>query len=57
MSYTTIVKIWPNEKIEYGEELRNSWGSAPVIWEAIYDKYGKHYCRKEYFGFMQAMDL
>jgi hypothetical protein len=32
MSYTTIKAIWPGEKHEDLEELRNSHGSAPVIW-------------------------
>lgn len=39
MSYTTIVYIYPNEKIECGEELRNSWGSAPVVWDSLSQKY------------------
>lgn len=35
MSYTTIKSIWPGEKVEDMEELRNSYGSAPVIWSAL----------------------
>lgn len=39
MSYTTIVYVFPNEKVECGEELRNSYGSAPVVWDALCQKY------------------
>jgi hypothetical protein len=39
MSYTTIVHVFPNEKVECGEELRNSWGSAPYVWFYLGDKY------------------
>lgn len=35
MSYTTIKALWPGEKHEDYRELRNSWGSAPVIWDAL----------------------
>lgn len=30
MSYTTIIAVWPGEKTEPYEELRNSHGSAPA---------------------------
>ena len=39
MSYTTIKAIWPSEKHEDLEELRNSHGSAPVIWGALCERY------------------
>lgn len=39
MSYTTIKAIWPGEKHEDFEELRNSHGSAPPIWNAMCKKY------------------
>jgi hypothetical protein len=35
MSYTTIKAVWPGDRYEDIEELRNSWGSAPVVWEAM----------------------
>jgi hypothetical protein len=39
MSYTTILHIFPGEKVECGEELRNSWGSAPYVWDFMGNKY------------------
>ena len=39
MSYTTVLAIHPNEKIEELFELRNAWGSAPVIWDCMAKKY------------------
>lgn len=39
MSYTTIVHVFPGEKIECGEELENSWGSAPYVWDWLIKKY------------------
>ena len=39
MSYTTVKAIWPGEKHEDLEELRNSSGSAPVIWGALCERY------------------
>lgn len=39
MSYTTVKAIWPGEKHEDLEELRNSHGSAPVIWGALSERY------------------
>ena len=35
MSTTTVKAVWPGEKVEDLEELRNSHGSAPVIWNEI----------------------
>ncbi|WOE40105.1 hypothetical protein [Acinetobacter chinensis] len=39
MSYTTVLAVHPGEKVEELFELRNAWGSAPVIWEAMAQKY------------------
>lgn len=39
MSTTTIKSVWPGEKAEDLRELRNSHGSAPVVWNEI----AKHY--------------
>ena len=39
MSYTTIKAVWPNEKHENLEELRNSHGSAPIIWDYFSQQY------------------
>lgn len=40
MSYTTLKAIWPGERVEDICDLRNGWGSSPVIWEVL----GKRYC-------------
>ncbi|MDR3672519.1 MAG: hypothetical protein P4L36_16860 [Holophaga sp.] len=54
MSYTTVIRIWPGERIELGEELHNSWGSAPVIWNAMAMKYlGAGDCA--YFGCLDRL--
>lgn len=39
MSHTTILHVYPNDKVECGEELSNSWGSAPYIWDFMIKKY------------------
>lgn len=40
MSHTTIIGIWPGEMIQKClPELRNAWGSAPVVWETLYEEY------------------
>ncbi len=39
MSYTTIKAVWPGEKHEDLEELRNSHGSAPVVWGEMAARY------------------
>lgn len=39
MSTTTVKAVWPGEKVEDLEELRNSYGSAPVIWNEISKRY------------------
>lgn len=39
MSYTTIKAVWPGQKSEDIEELRNSHGSAPVVWNEIAKRY------------------
>lgn len=47
MSYTTIKALWPGERHEDLKELRNSWGSAPHIWESI----GKRYISPDFSMF------
>jgi len=39
MTHTTIKAVWPGKKHENLTELRNSHGSAPVIWDAMCQKY------------------
>jgi len=39
MSTTTVKAVWPGEKAEDLEELRNSHGSAPVVWNEIAKRY------------------
>jgi len=39
MSYTTIKAVWPGEKAEDLQELRNAHGSAPVVWNEIAKRY------------------
>jgi len=39
MSCTTVKALWPGEKHSDFEELVNSHGSAPVIWDAMCRKY------------------
>lgn len=39
MSSTTVIAVWPGEKSEKIKELRNAWGSAPVIWEDMAARY------------------
>jgi hypothetical protein len=46
MSHTTIKHIWPGDRAESAEELRNAWGAAPFIWAAMAERYlpgGKHW--------------
>lgn len=35
MSYTTILKITPGKSVEDLQVLRNSYGSAPVVWDHL----------------------
>jgi hypothetical protein len=39
MSTTTVKAVWPGEKAEDLEELRNSHGSAPIVWNEIAKRY------------------
>ena len=39
MSRTTIINIMPGERLEEGLEFRNSWGSAPFVWDKLNQKY------------------
>lgn len=35
MSYTTVLAVYPGDRVEDMHELKNSWGSAPVVWDAM----------------------
>ena len=39
MSYATVKAVWPGEKAEDIEDLRNSHGMASVLWMALRKKY------------------
>ena len=39
MSHTTVLEIVPGEKVVKIEELMNSWGAAPHVWDAISQRY------------------
>ena len=39
MSYTTVKAVWPGKRTSDLEELPNSHGSAPVVWEAMAGRY------------------
>ncbi|WP_168697659.1 hypothetical protein [Providencia sp. MGF014] len=39
MSETAIVAVYPNEKSEVVEEMKNGFGSAPVIWNDLAVRY------------------
>lgn len=39
MSTTTVKAVWPGEKVEDLEKLRNSHGSAPVVWNEMAKRY------------------
>jgi hypothetical protein len=54
MSYTTVLAIHPGERFEELEELCNSWHSAPLIWDAIWNTFGEK--RHEYDTAMTAGD-
>lgn len=41
MSYTTILAIYPDEKIEDIKRFSNSWLSAALLWEEFGKKYVK----------------
>lgn len=45
MSYSTLYSVPESGQIENYKEYRNGWGTAPVIWDHIIDKYklkGEH---------------
>jgi hypothetical protein len=58
MSYTTIKAIYPGDRTESLEELGNSHGSAPPIWEAMARKYIGVSKAYDYpgVGWMQCLD-
>jgi len=39
MSHTTILAVYPGDRIEHLEELRNSHGTAPVLWNVMCQRY------------------
>jgi hypothetical protein len=54
MSSTTIHAVWPGEKVEDLEELSNSWGSSPLVWDAMAMRY---LGMKEYESILRLDDL
>jgi len=54
MSSTTIKAIYPGERVEDIEELRNSWGSAPHVWDAMFKRYVPQ--KHEYDSWMTDRD-
>jgi hypothetical protein len=53
MSYSTMYGLWPGtEKRVRLVEFRNSWGMAPVVWNAM----AQHYLGAEPHGWSQHMD-
>jgi len=53
MSYTTIIHVYPNDKIESGKELSNSHGSAPFVWNLLCQKY----CGTKPYGYFTGRAL
>ncbi|WFW62035.1 hypothetical protein NFJ76_08775 [Citrobacter freundii] len=52
MSYTTVIYVWPGERsVEMGE-LRNAWGSGPVIWNDM----AMRYVGVSRHGYMSCID-
>lgn len=39
MSYTTVYAVCFRTSVEEIAELRNAWGSAPVVWDAMCQRY------------------
>jgi hypothetical protein len=39
VSYTTIKALWPGDRHEDYEILRNAWGSAPLVWDTFAQRY------------------
>lgn len=54
MSSTIIKAIYPGERVEDIEELRNSWGSAPHVWDALFKRYVPQ--KHEYDSWMTDRD-
>ncbi len=52
MSCTTTLAIWPGDKYECIAELRNGWGSGPVVWNEL----SKRYLRTGDFEYMHKLD-
>ncbi|EEN1949906.1 hypothetical protein C4O04_05105 [Salmonella enterica subsp. enterica serovar Poona] len=53
MSYTSVIYVWPGEKSDVAEELRNAWGSVPVVW----DHMAKRYFGKSWWSCMDTLWL
>jgi hypothetical protein len=39
MSHTTILAVYPGERVEPLRELRNSWGTAEPVWQYLYKRF------------------
>lgn len=52
MSRTTVKALWLGEKAENLQELRNSHGSAPIVW----DEMSQRYLGTSPFGYMHQID-
>lgn len=52
MSTTTIKAVWPGEKVETLQELKNSFGAAFVVWDEI----AMRYLGAEPYGFMSLRE-
>ncbi|WP_336709944.1 MULTISPECIES: hypothetical protein [unclassified Cedecea] len=48
MSYTTIIAVWPGEKSECLEELQNGFGSGPLVWGDMCQRYLRDGKRNDY---------
>lgn len=47
-----MIGVWPGDKAETMKEFRNSWGSAPIIWDVFCQRHlGTHP-----YSFMQHID-
>jgi hypothetical protein len=42
MSYTIVLAVYPGNKVEDYAELSNAWGSAPIVWQFLYNHFVPH---------------